>query len=192
MRQVSDRFSALLDANVLYPFLIRDVLLSLAEGGLYRPLWTADIHEEWTRHLIGKRPEHKDRIKTTVSVMNEAFPEAIVDDYQDLISTVILPDPDDRHVVAAAIRGGANVIVTENIADFPTGVLDRYDLEVRTADEFILNTVELYLTDALAALRTMRHRYANPPLSAEELLQAMLRCGLVTTVAALAPHVASL
>lgn len=192
MRHVSDRFTALLDANVLYPFLVRDILLSLADAGLYRPLWTADIHGEWTRRLIEKRPDHADRIKATVSVMNDAFPEAIVDSYQDLIPAMKLPDPDDRHVVAAAIRGGANIIVTENIGDFPASFLGGYGLEVRTADEFILNTIELYLTDGIAALKTMRRRYETPPLSPEELLQAMLRCELVTTVAALTPHAAAL
>ncbi len=192
MRHVADRFAALLDANVLYPFLVRDVLLSLAEAGLYRPLWTADIQAEWTHHLIEKRPDRADKIKATVALMNEAFPDAVVDNYQDLVPAVTLPDPDDRHVLAAAIRGGANVIVTDNIADFPARTLGKYDLEARTADEFILNTVELYLSDALAALKTMRSRYEAPPLSSEELLQAMLQCGLVTTVAALEPHTAIL
>lgn len=192
MRHVSDHFTAILDANVLYPFLVRDVLLSLADAGLYRPLWTDTINDEWTRHLIERLPEKAESIRATVSVMNEAFPEAIVRNYEDLIPVLELPDPDDRHVLAAGIRGSASVIVTENIVDFPANVLDRYGLEARTADDFILNTVELYPTDAVAALKTMRRRYANPHLSPEDLLQAMLRCGLVTTVAALTPHVASL
>ena len=192
MRHVSNRFTAVLDANVLYPFLVRDVLLSLAAAGLYRPLWSDTINGEWTRHLIDRRPDRIERIRATVSLMNEAFPEAIVTHYEDLISVLVLPDPDDRHILAAAIRGGANVIVTENIADFPADVLDRCDIEARTADDFVLNTVELYPTDSVAAFRGMRRRYANPPYSPEDLLQAFLRCGLVTTAAALTPHIESL
>jgi len=129
MRHVSNRFTAILDANVLYPFLVRDVLLSLAEAGLYRPLWTAEINDGWTRHLLEKRPDAVEQIKATVSIMNDAFPEAVVDNYHDLIPAIELPDPNDRHVLAAAIRGSAHVIVTENISDFPSDKLDHYDLE---------------------------------------------------------------
>lgn len=166
MRHVSNRFTAVLDANVLYPFLVRDVLLSLAAAGLYRPLWTDAINAEWTRHLIERKPERAENIRATVSIMNDAFPEAIVWNYEDLVPVLELPDPDDRHILAAAIRGGASIVVTENIADFPADVLDRYDLEARTADDFVLSTVELYPTDAIVALRTcasdIRIR-RNPP-----------------------------
>ena len=115
------------------------------------PLWTADIQAEWTHHLIEKRPDRAEKIKAAVSLTNGAFPEAVVDNHRDLIPTVTLPDVDDRHVLAAAIRGSANVIVTENVADFPAEMLDKYDLETRTADGFVLNTIVLYFTDALAA-----------------------------------------
>jgi predicted nucleic acid-binding protein len=188
VRHVSDRFAALLDANVLYPFLVRDVLLSLAEAGLFRPLWTDSINDEWARALIERMPERKEQIAETISLMNEAFPEARIENYEDLVPVLELPDPNDRHVLAAAIRGAANVIVTENIADFPRQILDRYDLDSRTADEFILNTTQLYPSDAAAALKAMRERYQSPPLSPDELLQSMLKAGLVTTVAELTPQ----
>lgn len=192
MRHVSDRFTAVLDANVLYPFLVRDVLLSLAEAGLYRPVWSDAINLEWMKHLIERMPQKEQKIRETVEVMNEAFPEAAVTNYENLIPILGLPDPDDRHVLAVAIRGGANVIVTENVSDFPADVLDHYDIEARSADEFILNTIELYPADAPAALKSMRQRYVAPSQSAEELLQAMLRSGLVATVAALRPCLALL
>lgn len=192
MRHISDRFTAVLDANVLYPFLIRDVLLTLAEAGLYRPLWSAEINGEWTKHLIARNPDRLDNIRRTESLMNDAFPEALVTNYERLIPCLDLPDPNDRHVLAAAIRGGANVIVTENTADFPAEVLANFDLEARHADEFILNTVELYVTDAVAALRRMRMRYGNPTYTPDDLLQAMLSCGLITTVAEIRLHAASL
>jgi predicted nucleic acid-binding protein len=182
----------MLDANVLYPFLVRDVLLSLADAGLYRPLWTDRINDEWSSHLVEKSPEKAAQVKETIQVMDRAFPEALVRQYEDLIDILQLPDANDRHVLAAAIRGGANVIVTENTKDFPLTVLEQYDLEVRTADEFVLSTVELYPADAVAALKRMRLRYSNPPHDPAQLLQAMLRCGLVTTVASLTPQVASL
>ncbi len=113
MRHVADRFTAMLDANVLYPFLVRDVLLSLAEAGLYRPVWTAEINAEWSENLIAGKPEREAAIKATIEAMNEAFPEAVTTGYEDLIPSLTLPDNDDRHVLAAAIRSGASVIVTE-------------------------------------------------------------------------------
>jgi hypothetical protein len=181
-----------LDANVLYPFLVRDVLLSLAGAGLFRPLWTDAINREWTRSLIRRHPEREAKIEETVSVMNEAFPEAIIENYEDLVPALKLPDADDRHVLAAAVRGGASLIVTENVADFPATVLSHYDIEARTADEFTLDALEHYPGDVVSALGAMRRRYAKPPLSSEELLQAMLKCGLVATAAALKPHISVL
>jgi predicted nucleic acid-binding protein len=192
VRAVTDRLSAVLDANVLYPFLVRDVLLSFAHAGLYRPLWTDRINEEWSLNLIEKLPEREAQIKATVQVMNGAFPEALVGQYEDLIESLQLPDIDDRHVLAAAIRGDANIIVTENLKDFPSVVLERYGLDALTTDEFVLNVVETHPVDTVDALRRMRLRYTNPPHDPEQLLQAMLRCGLARTVAFLAPQVESL
>lgn len=185
MRHVADRLTAILDANVLYPFLVRDVLLSLAEAGLYRVVWTAEINAEWSERLVAEKPGRKAAIEATIEAMNEAFPEATTTGYEDLISSLSLPDADDRHVLAAAIRSGASVIVTENLKDFPPDMLAKYDIETRSADEFVLNTFELYPTDALHALKTMRARYFKPPVTPAELIQRMLKVGLVATVAAL-------
>ncbi len=105
MRHAADRVTAILDANVLYPFLVRDVLLSLAEAGLYRARWTQRICDEWTSHLIKARPGKERLILNTVALMNRAFPEAMVERYQDSIPSLVLPDADDRH--RGARRGGA-------------------------------------------------------------------------------------
>ena len=192
MRPITDRLVAVLDANVLYPFLVRDVLLSFADAGLYRPLWTDRINEEWSSNLIEKFPEKEAQIKAAIRVMNGAFPEALVRQHEGLIEALQLPDIDDRHVLAAAIRGGAKVIVTENLKDFPSMILDQYGLYALTADEFVLNALESRPADAVRALERMRLRYANPPYDPEQLLQAMLRCGLARTVAFLTPQLESM
>jgi len=192
VRPITDRLSAVLDANVLYPFLVRDVLLSFADAGLYRPLWTDRINEEWSSNLIEKLPGKEAQIRATIQVMNGAFPEALVRQYEDLIENLQLPDIDDRHVLAAAIHCGASVIVTENLKDFPSVILEQYGLDALTADEFVLNALEIYPADAVKALKRMRLRYAAPPYDQEQLLQAMLRCGLGRTVAFLTPQVESL
>jgi predicted nucleic acid-binding protein len=111
--------SALLDANVLYPAPLRDYLLHLASVGIYEPLWTADIQEEWIRSLLKDRPDiQRNALEMTRQSMDKAFPGSNIKGYESLIGKITLPDPDDRHVLAAAIKGAAQVIVTVNIKDF--------------------------------------------------------------------------
>ena len=112
--------TVILDACVLYPAPLRDLLLSVAANDLYRAHWTQEIHNEWTRNLLLNRPDlSADQLKRTVEMMNQAFPDSLVEDYEKLIDSVVLPDPQDRHILAAAIKCQANVIVTNNIRDFP-------------------------------------------------------------------------
>lgn len=192
MRHVSDRFTVILDANVLYPFLVRDVLLPLAAAGLYRARWSPDIMEEWSSHLIKAKPERQEKIIKTVDTMNEHFPEAVVEGYEDLIPSLNLPDENDRHVLAAAIKADASVIVTENTRDFPPEVLSKFDIETRTADEFAVDTFELYVTDAVTAMRDMRARYTKPAKTPDELIVSLVACRLVDFANALGPHTGSL
>jgi hypothetical protein len=192
MRHIADHFTATLDANVLYPFLVRDVLLSFADVGLFRPIWSADIQCEWSSHLIADKPDKETAILRTVEVMNDAFPEALIDGHEDLIPGLRLPDANDRHVLAAAIRSGSSVIVTENIADFPPAILDLYEIEALTADNFVANVFDLYPTEAIAALRIMRQRYMSPSMTGEELLVALAAAKLVALAGELKLHLASL
>lgn len=188
MKHIADRFTVILDANVLYPFLVRDVLLSFAHAGLYRARWSKDIMDEWTRHLIKNHPDKEQNIRRTAEVMAEQFPEALVCGYEDLIPSLELPDPDDRHVLAAAIKVGAHAIVTNNLKDFPADQMALYELEAESPDGFLNNTFELYPEDAIQAIRTMRLRYDRPETSAGELIMALMRSGLVQLAAALRPH----
>ncbi len=112
--------TALLDANVLYPAGLRDLLLRLADRYLFAPLWSADIHAEWMRSLLAGRPDiDASVLDRPREVMDDHFPDALVDGYEDIAAGLDLPDPDDHHVLAAAIHGRANVIVTRNLRDFP-------------------------------------------------------------------------
>jgi predicted nucleic acid-binding protein len=117
----------ILDACVLYPAPLRDLLLWLALSGIYRPRWTEMIHEEWMRSLLKERPDlARDRLERTRKLMDKAVPDSLVSGYEGLIGGLSLPDPDDRHVLAAAIHGGAEIIVTFNLADFPPDTLGHY------------------------------------------------------------------
>jgi predicted nucleic acid-binding protein len=192
MKHIADRFTATLDANVLYPFQVRDVLLTLADAGLFRPIWSAEIMREWSEHLSDARPEKSAAVARTVEMMNDAFPEASASGYEAIIDSLELPDPNDRHVLAVAIRTASTVIVTENLKDFPDHVVAPYDIEVKTADEFILASIQLYPTEAVAALRFMREGYTRPAMNGEEMLVALIAAGLVATAGELKPYLTSL
>jgi predicted nucleic acid-binding protein len=151
-----------LDANVLYPALLRDVLLSLADADLYSAKWSVHIRDEWTRSLLLDRPGMGVQIAAAAQAMEDAIPDCLVSGYEHLIEGLKLPDPDDRHVLAAAITGHADAIVTWNEKDFPREVLDPFGIEVQTPDEFVLNQLMLEKLTALAALKRMRERWARP------------------------------
>lgn len=123
-------FTAFYDANVLYPAPLRDFLMHLALTGVYRARWSSQIHDEWKRNLLINRPElTREQLDRTSALMDKAVPDGLVSDYQSLIEGLKLPDADDRHVLAAAIKCNASVIVTFNLKDFPKDVLDTFDME---------------------------------------------------------------
>ena len=140
MSHLADRFVVLLDANVLYPFRVRDALLRFAEFGLFRARWSAQIMDEWEAALLKTKSHLSASISAQRHAMAEAFPEAFVEGYEDLVDSLQLPDANDRHVLAAAIRAGAQHIVTENLKDFPAEVTKRFDIEAVTADTFLGST----------------------------------------------------
>lgn len=177
----SARYTAILDANVLYPTLVRDLLLSLATVDLYHARWTDDIHSEWTRNLAQDRPDIADKLPQVVAAMNEAVPDCIVENYRPLISGLELPDPNDRHVLAAAIAGHADAIVTFNLADFPMDITLKHGIEVQHPDDFVMNQLQLQELVAIEAMKRMRARWKNPPRSASDLIAALEQRGLPLT-----------
>ena len=121
--------TAFLDANVLYPVTQRAVLMELARADAFAPLWTEAVHQEWMRNLAAKEPHIKPaQIARLRALMEACVGNVMVTGYEMLIDGLILPDPDDRHVLAAAIHGGASVIVTSNLKDFPAGTLALYNI----------------------------------------------------------------
>ena len=115
--------------------------------------------------------------------MARAFPEAMVEGHEGLIPALQLPDEHDRHVLAAAIRAGAQRIVTENLRDFPARILSRYDVEAVSPDQFLASTFELYPSHAMSVLRQMRRNYKHPPMNPGEFLMSLMRVGLAQTAA---------
>lgn len=128
----SPKFKVVLDACVLYPAPIRDILLSLAAEGLFKAKWSDIIQDEWSRNLLKNRKDlKKAQLNQTINAMNLAFPDANVESFKDLIPSINIPDKDDRHVVACAIRCNADLIVTFNVKDFPKKELSKYDIEIQ-------------------------------------------------------------
>ena len=192
MIHLSDRFVVILDANVLYPFRKRDILLRFYEAGLFRAHWTDEITDEWTRRLIANKPALEPSIMAQLGAMRTAFPEAVIENYQQFTNGLKLPDPGDRHVLAAAIQCGAQHIVTENLRDFPIDLLKDYGIEAIDTDEFLIRTFELYPGEALAVLRQLRIDYQNPSLSVSELIMDLFTKGLPKLSARLRTHRARL
>ena len=127
------------DANVLYPAPLRDTLMRLALIGLFQARWTDAIHDEWIRNLHKKRPELSlQKLHRVRQLMDKFVPDALVTGYEALIPSIVLPDPDDRHVVAAALHGKADAIITLNVKDFPASELGKYGIEVIRPDKFVL------------------------------------------------------
>jgi predicted nucleic acid-binding protein len=175
----SGQFTALLDANVLYPFLLRDLLLSLAEEYLYRPKWSDDIEKEWTRNLMANRPDIKpDVFLHIVTEMNRSFQDAKVTGYNKLIEGLSLPDPDDRHVLAAAIMSRSDVIVTYNLKDFDIKELSKYHVEAVHPDDFIVNIIDLDGEKTQNALMKMVQRRKKPSVELTELIERIGKSNL--------------
>ena len=177
------RYTAVLDACVLYPVSVADALLSLAVAGLYAAKWTTAIEDEWIRSLERQRPDLQGRLQTRRADMRAAVPDWQVPEpaWRRLLPGLALPDPDDAHVVAAALAGHADCIVTSNLRHFPCALLAPHGIEALHPDDFLVAQIDLNEFAALAAFRAMRTRKKNPALDPEAFAQALERNGLVAT-----------
>lgn len=184
----SAKYTAILDANVLYPNTLRNLLLSLASDGLYHVKWTTEITQEWSRNLVADRPDIASKIDRLVELVNLSVKDCLVEGYEYIIPTIELPDLNDRHVVAAAVVGHADAIVTFNLKDFPAELIDKFGIDVQHPDDFLMNQLQLRQFDALEVMRKVRGRYRNPQLSAKEFIELVSRNGLPQTAQYLQTH----
>lgn len=179
-------FVAVYDACVLYPAPLRDLLLRLAGVGLFRARWTDEIHAEWMRNVLrDRRDPHPELLERTRHLMDRAVPDCLVTGYEGLIEQVELPDPDDRHVLAAAIRCQASAIVTYNLRDFPKDHLIPYGIEPLHPDDFVAAQFDLAPAAVGKAVRDQRLSLRNPKQTVRELLDTFLSLGLASSVSAL-------
>lgn len=179
-------FTALYDACTLYPAPLRDLLMHLALTDLFRARWTDQIHDEWIERLLEDRPDlTRDQLDRTRFLMNDHVLDCLVTGYEDLIDGLVLPDPDDRHVLAAAIRASASVIVTYNLDDFPAKYLSKFGVEAQHPDEFVTHLIDLAPAAVCAAAKRHRASLKNPPKTVDEYLAALASQHLPETVSRL-------
>lgn len=185
----SAHFTALIDANVLFPIVVRDYLLWLSIHGLYSPKWSAKLLEEFTSIFEKKKKRlTPEQIERQIELMNKACPNALVEKYQGLLPSINLPDLNDKHVVAAAIKCNANVIVTYNLKDFPSECLDSFGLEAVDPDTFIADMIDLSPELCCDAFREMVLGKNKPPYSESEYLEIFRKNGLDQTAEALSKY----
>jgi len=178
--------TAFYDANVLYPAELRNLLMHLALTGLFRARWSNAVHEEWISNLLKNRPDLTlQQLERTRQLMDKAALDALVTDYESLIPKLILPDENDRHVLAAAIHCGAQIIVTMNLKDFPIELLREYEIAAQHPDQFILDLLDLDPDAVKEVAETHRRSLKNPPKSVEEYLASIEAQGLPQSATAL-------
>jgi len=170
---------AILDANVLYPAQLRDLLQRLAMDEFFRPHWSREIHDEWMRNLVANRDDIGwESVEYTRSQMENAFPGASVEGYKHSNTGLSLPDSDDRHVLAAAIKIEANYIVTNNLSDFPARVLASEGICACSPDDFIMVLYHRHPVDVVTVVKTLRASLSNPPHTPDELVDDFQDGGL--------------
>ncbi len=181
--------TALYDACVLYPAPLRDLLMQLALTDCLRAKWTDAIHAEWINAVLRERPDlTRLQLERTRDLMNRHVRDCIIEGYEALIPTLTLPDPNDRHVLAAAIHGRVDIIVTFNLKHFPASSLKPHGIKAQHPDEFLNNLCKTAPSDVCESARKTRARLKNPPKSVSEYLDILARQKLPETVAFLSKH----
>nr|WP_202819743.1 PIN domain-containing protein [Thaumasiovibrio subtropicus] len=170
----------------MYPAPLRSYLMYLANTGLFKARWTDRIHDEWMRNLVANNPSiDPQKLERTRQLMNANVPYCLVEGYEPLIEGLTLPDQDDRHVVAAALKGQAEAIITFNLKDFPTTQLDALGLSAIHPDEFLSDMFELKPSACITAAHQQRQGLKRPPLSAAEFLECLQKQRLPSFVSRL-------
>jgi len=177
-------FVVLYDACVLYPAPLRDLLVRLANTGIVRARWSEPILDECFRSILENRPDLKpEALKRTRELMTQAVADCMVSGFDDLVQGLDLPDADDRHVLAAAIRAGAQAIITFNLDDFREDKLAPYNVEAKHPDEFVLDAIDLAPGLVTTVISEQAASLKNPPRTVGELLDTLRDQGLVRSVA---------
>ena len=182
---------AVCDANVLYPGSLRDLLIRLGQSGLFQVSWTDQILDEMVDAIAAAQPNLSGRLRRTRQLMNEAIPDVRVTGYEPLIGSLDLPDPDDRHVLAAAIRADAKLIVTKNLKDFPSSILEPLGIEAQSPDELVIRLFKGAEERVSRVVAEQARALTNPPTTVDDLLERLSVVGIPNAVVAVRDHLGS-
>jgi hypothetical protein len=183
----------IIDACILYPFHLRNVIVQIAVDRLIDARWSDEIHDEWIRNLVADVPGiSTERLQITRKLMNDALPHATVTGYRAHLEAITLPDPDDRHVVAAAITAGGSVILTWNLRDFPTKELKKHGLVRGTPDAFLTDLYEKVPELTLASLANARRNLSKTHISAPDFIDILKNQKLTQLAARVAKRTSDL
>lgn len=172
------RLTVVYDATVLYPSLLRDVLIRVAGSGVFRARWTERILDEVFFNLPRNRPDlDPKKLSRTRRLMCLAVEDCLVTGYEELIDDLWLPDPNDRHVLAAAISCGAQSIITENVKDYPCSILDGFGIRRQSADEFLCELIASSPAIVQHSIEDAAAAFKKPPRSVDEVLTALALSG---------------
>ena len=167
-------FGVVLDACVLIPMALCDTLLRTADAGLYRLHWSEDILKEVRRNLVEEELATEQGAQDRVSIMRQAFPEAMVVGYHEIVDSMT-NDPKDRHVLATAVTAGAQVIVTHNLRDFPEPALRLYNVEAQSPDDFLINLYDFSPHVVVSTLQAQANALQRPPMTMADLLDGLTK-----------------
>ena len=184
---------AIFDACILYPFHLRNIVVQAAVDRLVEARWTDAIHEEWIRNLAANAQAiPMERLQITRQLMNDALPTAMVTGYEEYVPAVTLPDPDDRHIVAAAIAAKASLILTWNLRHFPEIELKKFGLQRMTPDEFLSGLFEKAPDLVIGSLANARRNLSKSQVSASDFIRILESQKLVQLAKSGGRHVSDL
>ena len=179
-------FVVVYDAAALYPNAQRDLLIRVARHGLVQAKWTEQILDEMARARLRRHPDlDPAKLEQLRKLMNDAIADCLVIDYEPLMDNLQLPDPNDHHVLAAAIKTKAQVIVTPNLKDFPASQLGKWDIEAKSPDDFVLDQISINDRVVYACVQEIANSRRREPETVEDVLTELENSGLVASVAAL-------
>lgn len=175
-------FTVFIDANVFFGARLRSLVLFMAQSNMFRARWSERVHEEWMRNLIAKRRDIDwSKLETIRDFMNEAVPDSLVAGYEDLIPNLTLPDPDDRHILAAALKTRADMILTFNVRDFPTHIIEPFNIEIYHPDDFLQDLFGISKDLFIDFVREDFLHYKTPPLTFDRYIEDLRKAGVPKT-----------
>ena len=179
-------FIVVYDANALYPNVQRDLLIRIARQGLVQAKWTEEILDEMVRARQRRNPGlDPAKLVRVRELMTDAVADCLVTGYEPLIDSLKLPDPDDRHVLAAAVKASAQVIVTANLKHFPASELSAWNVEAKSPDDFVLDQITIDGRVVFSCVEQIANTRQRAPRTVPDVLAELGNVGLVRSAAAL-------